>query len=192
MIMSLKNKRRLRNFLIDRHVQLRIIAYGLIYVLSVAVVTVAVLLFPVVREMNWSDSMEVRYWAAQTFILIVTKVSPAVVFIALLYIFHLTMVTHRVCGPLVNFRRVLRRIGTGDLTPRVAMRRGDYLQEEIREINDMTDRLRSFVKDIKGLHARLSPHIDRLRANGEDSETVELVIRHIEEMERVLARFKVD
>ncbi|MCX7634347.1 MAG: methyl-accepting chemotaxis protein, partial [Syntrophales bacterium] len=129
------------------------------------------------------------YWAAQTFLLLATKICPAVGAIALLYVLHFLIVTHRVCGPLVSFRHTFRRIGRGDLTRRIVLRQGDYLGEVCGEINSMVENLKTMIIEINNVHARLAAHTAFLDA-GADQESLAMIRRDIEEMGQVLNRFQ--
>lgn len=75
---------------------------------------------------------------------------PAFAIILIAVVLHSTLVTHRVAGPLFKLRGALRKIGDGDLSQHIRLRRTDYLREEAEVVNAMTDTLRrkfSAVKD---------------------------------------------
>ena len=50
--------------------------------------------------------------------------------------------THRIAGPLYQFRRLFRSIASGDLSVRAAIRKNDYLTREVVDINNMVKSLR--------------------------------------------------
>ena len=191
------NKRKLKNYFVDRDLQIRVVAYGMIYMTAVVLITVAVILFPIAREMDWADNLEVRYYAAQTFIFLTTKIIPAAAVIILLYIFHLIAITHRICGPLVNFTHAFRRVGGGDLRQRIHIRQGDYLKKECGRINDMIRELSLMVTEAKQIQERLAGDAARLAdLAGKDTtgegffRGVALLEADVREMGQTLSRFK--
>ncbi|HPN10196.1 MAG TPA: hypothetical protein PLU95_12880, partial [Syntrophales bacterium] len=74
--MKSDNKRKLKNYFVVRDLQIRLVAYGMIYMTVVVMITVAVVISPTIREMVWSDNLEVRYHAAQTFLILTKWIIP--------------------------------------------------------------------------------------------------------------------
>lgn len=195
--MNSDNKRKLKNYFVDRDLQIRVVAYGMIYMTAVVLITVAVILFPIAREMDWADNLEVRYYAAQTFLFLTTKIIPAAAVIILLYILHLIAITHRICGPLVNFTHAFRRVGEGDLRQRLHIRQGDYLKKECGRINDMIRELSLMITEAKRIQQLLAGDAARLAALAGDkaaaaeiSGAVSLLEQEVRDMGRTLSHFK--
>lgn len=63
--------------------------------------------------------------------------------VALFAIFavHQIMLTHHLCGLIVNFTMTFDRLMEGDFIRRAAIQRDDFLQQECAKINDMIDGL---------------------------------------------------
>ncbi len=146
---------------------------------------------------SFVKAQEVSYYAAQTFIMVTTKVIPAVALIVVLYILHLIIITHRICGPLVNFSHAFRRVGKGDLRQRIKLRQGDYLKKECDRINDMIGDLSLMVVEAKEIQERLAGDAARLadlagkEPIGEGfSRGVALLEADVREMGQTLSRFK--
>jgi len=195
--MTPANKRKLKNYFVDWDLQIRIVAYGLIYMTVVVLITVAVILFPLAREMDWSDNLAVRYYAAQTFLLLTTKIVPAVAIIIFLYVFHLIAVTHRICGPLVNFTHAFRRVGEGDFRQRIKLRQGDYLKKECERINEMIRELSLMVAEAKIIQEKLTDDAARISVLAGQATADEGISRgvarleaDIRDMGQTLSRFK--
>ena len=128
--MTATNHRKLRNYLLSNSIQLRVILIMLLHMLLVLATTMAVTLSPLVKDMLFSTDLQVQYQAAQRFLEMVRTLIPAVAAIFLLVFLHQVVITHRVCGPLVNFSNTFKRIAEGDLTRTIRLRRGDYLSAE--------------------------------------------------------------
>jgi methyl-accepting chemotaxis protein len=155
-----RKQRSIKNYLVDKEIQLHLLAYGTLYMLLVVLVTISIMIFPLVQQMDWPSSTDVSYYAAQTFITMTTKILPAIIAIYLMYIVHLTIITHHICGPLVNFTHTFKSLGEGDLQRRVYLRRGDYLQKEMEQINSMIDELAGIIGTLSSEHNRLKEQLE--------------------------------
>jgi methyl-accepting chemotaxis protein len=63
--------------------------------------------------------------------------------------------THKICGPLVNFTTTFKKIGDGDFSRRVILRKGDYLKVECDAINGMIEGLSNKFQSIADEHERV-------------------------------------
>ena len=79
--------------------------------------------------------------SARLFIVLLERFSICFVALIILAFFHQIVLTHKLCGPLVNFSNTFKRISKGDLTRKVFLRRHDFLKTEARQINEMIDNL---------------------------------------------------
>ncbi len=77
--MTLTYKRKLRNYLINKDLQLRLIRNNVFYLLLCVIATVSILLYPLIHEMMFSPDLESQYRAAQTFLLLVKWLVPAII-----------------------------------------------------------------------------------------------------------------
>ncbi|PIP08644.1 MAG: hypothetical protein COX51_03380 [Syntrophobacteraceae bacterium CG23_combo_of_CG06-09_8_20_14_all_50_8] len=170
--MMKENKRKLTNYIIDKEVQLRIIAGSLIFMLAAVILTLIIILYPLFRDM-FSTDMETQYRAAQTFLILVKQLAPAVILLLLLFILHLITVTHRICGPLVNFRHTFSRLKEGDLSRRVYLRQGDYLKKECEIINGMIDGLSHIVSQVMEDQKKLISDLEDMISKTHDLDTKE-------------------
>jgi methyl-accepting chemotaxis protein len=155
--MTITYKRKFRNYLINKDLQLRMIRNNLFYQLICVIVTVSILLYSLVQDMIYSPDLESQYRAAQTFLLLVKWLVPAILILLILFMAHTIITTHRICGPLVNFTHTFESIAKGDLTRKVYLRKGDYFKSEC-------DRLNLMIVGISGLINRLFANYDQLRA----------------------------
>ena len=96
------NRRKLKNYLINRYDQLRVALITLIYMSVVVILTLVIVLNPYFSGIFFSENIEIQYRASQAFILLVNRLLPAVVIIFILVFLHQIFITHRIWGPLVN------------------------------------------------------------------------------------------
>ena len=75
-------KRKIRNYLIDKDMQLRIISSTLIFFFGVVILVVSLVLSPLIFHMLISDSMDTQYQAAQNFLVVIKWLIPAVLIIS--------------------------------------------------------------------------------------------------------------
>jgi len=59
----------------------------------------------------------------------------------LFMVLHILYITHKIAGPLYRIRSVLSYVGSGNLTARARLRKGDYLTKDADAVNDMAGEL---------------------------------------------------
>jgi methyl-accepting chemotaxis protein len=167
-----KYKRKLGNYIVDKELQIRIIAGSLIFMLAAVIVTLTIIMYPLFRDM-FSNDMDTQYRAAQTFLILVKRMVPAVILLLLLFVLHLIIVTHRICGPLVNFRHTFLKLKEGNLSRRIYLRQGDYLKKECELINGMIDGLSGIVSRIMEDQKKLISNLEEMISKTQDLDTKE-------------------
>jgi methyl-accepting chemotaxis protein len=115
----------------------------------------AVIFHPVLVDMLTSRDISIQYRAAQTFLILAKRLSPAALILFVLTFLHQLLISHRICGPIMNFTLTFKKIGQGDLTRKISLRRSDYLKREGRIINEMIDGLTVYIQRIKTDNDRL-------------------------------------
>ena len=178
--MAQNYERKLKNYIIDWDLQFRIISHSLIYMLFVVLITMGVILFPLIYDMAFSRNLDVQYHSAQTFLILVKRLVPAIIVIMVLFALHQILITHRICGPLVNFSHTFRRLAEGDLTRKVYLRQGDYLKKECTKINEMIDGLSGILKHLMEDHRKLILTLEDIIKNVQDSGTREKIQSSLE------------
>jgi methyl-accepting chemotaxis protein len=173
--MEKNNKRKFRNYLINKDLQLRVVFNTIIYMLLVILLTVGVVFSPLVGKMIFSDDIEIQYRMAQTFLILVKWLLPAIILIVILFVIHHIIVTHRICGPLVNFTHTFKKVGQGDLTRKVYVRHRDYLKKECGEINGMIDGLSAILNRVSEDQNALLSELGEIMANVESLDTPEKI-----------------
>ena len=139
--MSHLDNRRLKNLFINKGLQFKIIMTSLVYMFLVMVVTTGAILYPDLYTMFSSQELSAQYQAAQNFLVLAKRIIPSTVILFVLFFIHQLFMTHKICGPLVNFTTTFKKIGDGDLSRRVILRKGDYLKVECEAINGMIEGL---------------------------------------------------
>jgi methyl-accepting chemotaxis protein len=169
------NKRQFKNYLINKDLQLRVVLNTIIYMLLVILLTAGVVFSPLVGKMLFSDDIETQYRMAQTYLILVKWLLPAIILIVVLFVIHHIIVTHRICGPLVNFAHTFKKMGQGDLTRKVYIRHRDYLKKECSEINGMIDGLSKLLSQVSRDQKNLIDEMEGLMANIESLDTPEKI-----------------
>ena len=196
--MTLTYKRKLSNYLINKDLQLRLIRNNLFYLLLCVIATVSILLYPLIHEMMFVSDLESQYRAAQTFLLLAKWLIPAIVIVLILFMGHTIIITHRICGPLVNFTHAFDRVAQGDLTGKVFIRKGDYLTSECNRINLMIDGISDIINRLFTNHNKLLATLQSLNEQTKDTMTKEkfesslkIIRQDAECTSDTLSRFKV-
>jgi methyl-accepting chemotaxis protein len=171
--------RKIRNYIVDGDIQIRIIVLNLFYMSAMAIFIVILIFYPVVYNM-FSEDLEVQYRSAQTFIMIIKQLIPALLVILGLYTLHQIIITHRICGPLVNFTHTFSKLAEGDLTRKVYLRQGDYLKKECQKINEMIDGLSGILKRVMTDHEKLITSLEDAMSHVQDIDTKERIASSLE------------
>jgi methyl-accepting chemotaxis protein len=196
--MILTYKRKLRNYLINNDLQLRLIRNNLFYLLLCVIVTVSILLYPLIHDMLLLPDLESQYRAAQTFLLLVKWLVPAILIVLVLFTGHMIISSHRICGPLVNFTHTFDRLAQGDLTRKVYIRKGDYLKSECNRINLMIDGISGIIDRLFANHNQLLAILQSMNEQVNDTEikeklevSLKIIRQDVEYFSDTLSRFKV-
>ena len=140
--------RKLRNYFINRKIQLRLAIANLIYM--ILVVTAVVLTLLISFYLDSFESLELcrQYISAKLFIVFLERL-PIVAGVLLLIAFiHQIVISHKFCGPLVNFVNSFKKISKGDLTRKIYLRRYDFLKDEAQHLNEMIDGLSNKIVEL--------------------------------------------
>jgi len=150
-----KNRRKLKNYLIRRDIQIKFMCINLLFIFLITFVILFAILFPLISLMYYSDNIAVQYQAAQSFVVIFKELPIALGLVLILFIMQQIFTSHQFCGPLVNFAHTFKKITEGDFTRKVYLRQYDLLQEEEQSINEMVDALSLSIGKIKEDHHTL-------------------------------------
>lgn len=165
--MSKDHERKLRNYVINRSLQLRLIFVSLGYMAITLAVTLAFTLLPVLHAMFDASDPNAQYEAAQVFLLLAQRLVPAVLVLFLFFFVHLVIMTHRICGPLVNFTRTFESIAEGNLSRRIRLRERDYLRDEADMVNEALDSLTDQLTALRQENLALAESLEKASHNPE-------------------------
>ena len=149
-------KRRLRNYLVDPGIQLRLVSEMLV---------VAIAIGTGLAVMVWTAGQE-----AGTGFMLGTALAGAVPGLLILAV----VLTHRVAGPAVALAHACRRVGAGDLSLPRPLRRRDLLVDLADELALMVQGLREQEAEERAL---LADAAHRLRRSGEFTGGHEIAAR---------------
>jgi methyl-accepting chemotaxis protein len=139
--MKRKEKRRLFP-VVNSSLQYRFLAMILIYgFFIVAFLAVCLFLPDIIQLQDESLHFETRAAAADKILTLHARVWPAVIILILILGLHSFYALHRIIGPLCRFRWAFDKIGNGDFSFRVKIRKNDYLHLEEEALNKMIERL---------------------------------------------------
>ena len=181
---NLSNKRELKNYLVNKHDQLRIALQTLIYMSLIVLITVAVILYPSMSDIFYSQDLNIQYRASQSFLLLLNRLVPTIIILFILVFLHQIVITHRIWGPLKNFTNTIERIGKGDFTRKVIIRKWDYLKEECRQINNMVAGLTKLVSNIRTNHLKLISALEDITIPIEDRHQRKIIENSLDTVRR--------
>jgi nitrogen fixation/metabolism regulation signal transduction histidine kinase len=118
---------------------------------------------------------EIQYQASETFRTLLTKALPFTIITLILIYVHQIKVIHRICGPLENFKKTLIKVSEGDLTRKVILRPGDYLEDECGKINQMIESLSNHEERLREGHEKIISILKEIKLQVEDKKIRENV-----------------
>ena len=138
-----------RRFLLDKF-QVHLLAVSLGHVVIFGLLIAASLFLPAILKLQDATlSVAERGRAAEEFLYIDARFWPSALVLLVLIGAHSILVSHRVAGPLVGFRRVLKVVEEGDLSIRAKIRRADYLGRDAESINAMISGLSGRLREVQ-------------------------------------------
>lgn len=133
-------------------------------ILTVALTVLAVNLFVIIRMLYPSDHPLVMDMASTLGLAAIESILIAGVWYGSL------KASHKIAGPIYVFAREIAKLGAGDLTAHISLRRKDMFQDTAAEMNDSIVALRSRVVTLKDIAQQL----DKAHSTGADtSELIE-------------------
>ena len=179
--MKLATPNQRRRLVIDR-LQYHLLAVNLFYTTVVALMFAVLLFAPLIQQLLLPDlSATERGQAAAAFLVLHQRVWPPLIIALVCLAVHSLVMSHRIAGPLYQFRRVLGRVRDGDLTVRARLRRKDYLGAEAEIINQMSASLEQKLLELQRHGLDLCVGVDRLK-----TELTRDATQSSEEIERLL------
>jgi methyl-accepting chemotaxis protein len=149
------NRRQLKNYLIANKIHFKMMLANLILMLLAFVVILGMVLVPFYNEMFKIDDIYAQHYSAEFFIVLLDRISFALIAVLLIGLIYQMIINHKFCGPLVNFSNTFKRITQGDLTRKIYLRRYDFLKNEAGQVNGMIDFLSDHIKTLKKDHEQL-------------------------------------
>lgn len=171
------NNRKLKNYLIKKDVQLKIAISNLMYMLLMVAVIVLTILSPLYLDIFEPIDLCNQYFSAKMFIVLLERLAFSLVVLLIIAFVHQIVLTHKFCGPLVNFVKTFKRISEGDLTRKIFLRRYDFLQNEARQVNEMLDGLSSLVAKIKKENRLLLSMLEEAAGSGKPLEKPDAILK---------------
>jgi signal transduction histidine kinase len=149
------NQRQLKNYLIANKIHFKMMLANLTLMLLVFAVVIGAVLYPFYHEIFKIDDIYAQHYSAKFFIVLLDRLSLALITVLLISLLYQMIINHKFCGPLVNFSHTFKKIAQGDFTRKVFLRRNDFLKTEAAQVNDMIDSLSDHIMTLKKDHDRL-------------------------------------
>ena len=181
--MDERHKRR-RFPIVNKSLQYRFLAMILSYGFIVILFSGLAFLAPEIIEMqDESLTMEARALAADRVITLHTRVWLTALAIVCILGLHSFYAFHRVVGPLHRLVSSFERVGSGDLGFEIRLRKKDYLHDEARAFNAMTQRLAGKLGQIQRSSLEALYAVENLKdalggRGGEGSDLADLLTTH--------------
>lgn len=170
-----QNRRRLKNFIARNNAQLTIITVNMVFLGLVCAVLITVLLSPLYYDMLRAEDLWVQHVSGNLFLILLQRIALAMLLILILATIHQVILSHRFCGPLVNFGRTFSKMADGDFSRKVHLRKNDFLKAEASQINAIIDRLNNDGAILGDNVKRMAATLSLLSLQDVPPETAELI-----------------
>lgn len=97
------------------------------------------------------------------------------------------LMTHRIAGPMYRFERYAEKVGSGEISPDLKIRKKDQFQGLVSAFNKMADNLRSGLLEVIGVSDKLDNLIEKL---SDSSSSDELLLK--EDIKKIVSELKRD
>ena len=155
---------RRRHFIINKDLQFSLLTISIFYLLLFLVVIGSILFIPAMIELDRVDyASDQAVQAASKILYIHSKFWPAVIFSLIVIALHSIRTSHKIAGPLYRFDRLFESIKEGNLSQKISLRKGDYLINEMDNINEMLESLQIRVQEIKDAQSGLNEAISECK-----------------------------
>jgi len=189
-----RSRRKIRSYFINKNVQLKIALTNLMYIILIFAIIILAVLVPFYFDIFQEAELCRQYLSAKLFVVLLERLAIAVVGLSVVAFIHQIIITHKFCGPLVNFGNSFKRIAKGDLTRKIRLRNYDFLKNEARQVNDMIVGLSHRVAEIKKENNLLVSALKEATDNPSDSEkhsdTINKAKDYADRCNHLLSEFK--
>ena len=190
------NRRQLKNYLVVNKFHLKLLLINLIYVLFIFAVIIGEVLFPFYQDIFKINDLYAQHYSAKFFIVLLNRLSIALLVILVFIFLYQVMVNHKFCGPLVNFSNTFQKISQGDLTRKIFLRRHDFLKNEAAQVNGMIDSLSERIRTLKKDHDSLLSALEGMSkvemVPGEYQDALRTLKKQADICNKHLSEFKID
>ena len=177
--------------------QYRLLAVNLLYFAVIVVLFAAILFGPLVWQLGSSGlSPAERGQAATQLLSLHARVWLPLLALLVFLAVHSVYVSHRIAGPLYQFRRLLHAVKDGNLTVRARIRDKDYLDSEAAVINELIEALSTRIHGIEEHSVEILEGVDKLRraadrGSREDlSQNIRSLRKQVHQLQLSLSEFK--
>jgi methyl-accepting chemotaxis protein len=190
------NQRQLKNYLIANKIHFKMMLANLTLMLLVFAVVIGAVLYPFYREIFKIDDIYAQHYSAKFFIVLLDRLSLALIAVLLISLLYQMIINHKFCGPLVNFSHTFKKIAQGDFTRKIFLRRNDFLKTEAAQVNDMIDLLSDHIMTLKKDHEQLLSTLNEVSGSqterAEYQNVLETLKKQAEICQNHLSVFKID
>jgi hypothetical protein len=157
-----KKRRRWRNLLIYPQFQLRLALIHVGFVFLIVLAFAAILFTPLYFRVFSLDAFQINSVTSEPLIQVFNRMGAAIALITVCSIVYHIVLSHRLCGPLVNMGHTIDSVINGDLSRKIHLRHKDFLTDEAERINIMLATLETKINALKTTHDNITSHVASL------------------------------
>ena len=167
---------RRRKYVIRPKLQVRLMILSISYVIFFCAVIGTYLFIPLMTELDKSDKgSDQALVAAKRILYLNEKFWPALLFSFLAIGCHSIFISHKIAGPLYRFNLAFKAMKEGIVSTPIQLRKGDYLYNEMENINQMLERFKEKLTEVQEAQAHLNRSIIKCKDTVSHSSMNELI-----------------
>ena len=167
--------------------QIRIMIINLLSMLAVVLINTAIMLSSSLCNIFYTDD-SIWWQAIDLYALSSESLVFSMTAVFILAVVSQMFISHRICGPLVNFTNSYNRMAKGDLTRKIHLRKHDLLKNEANQFNEMLSELSVHIEVLKKDNQQLIQTLRKLTDNNNDPSGIENARRLLQDHEDAFNR----
>ena len=155
-------QRKLKNYLFVNKAQIIIGISNLILLLLMAGLMIVAVLSPLYANIFQTSDVYLVNVSSKIFLMVLERLAIVFSILFVLLFLHQSLVVHKICGPLVSFKLTFDKMGVGNFTRKINLRRRDIFQHEAIQVNEALENLSAMVSNLREHHQVITAALDRV------------------------------
>jgi methyl-accepting chemotaxis protein len=159
-----EHRRKIKNYLINKEVQIPLIVITFAYTVLIVLTAEIMVMMPFIKGM-FAPDQEVRQRSAQVFIETFNLIIPSILVIFVIFSVYQIWFSHRFCGPMVPLEKAIRRFSEKRLDTRITLRKHDFIKPIADTFNSSLETCGNDIDEIKNCNTTIIDLLEKVIAD---------------------------